>query len=360
MKAAVLRSIPGRLRIEDVAVDSPAPREVLVRTVAAGVCRSDHHYLVGHYTTPLPTVMGHEASGIVEAIGEDVTYVAPGDHVVACLIVFCGRCELCLAGRMALCLQDGTRRDAGRPRLSRHGEAIHPYWGVGAFAEMMLVHEHALTRIDRDIPLLSAAAVGCAVITGLGSVFNTAGVWPGAAVAVIGAGGVGLNVIQGSAVAGATRIVAVDVLPDKADSARRFGATDVIISRDPVDELLEITGGGVDYAFDAIGQKATAEHAFASLRPGGTAVLIGMIPEGVDISLPGVDFLYEKTVKGSNMGSTRTRVDIPRYLDLYRHGRIRLDELVGRTRPLEEIGDAMDDLERGTVARSVITFDGEA
>jgi S-(hydroxymethyl)glutathione dehydrogenase/alcohol dehydrogenase len=359
MKAAVLRSIPGRLGIEDVVVDTPAPREVLVRTVAAGVCRSDHHYLVGSYTTPLPTVMGHEASGVVEAVGEGVTYVAPGDHVVACLMVFCGRCELCLTGRMALCLQEGTMRDGDRPRLSRLGEPIHPYWGVGAFAEMMLVHEHAVTRIDPDIPLLSAATVGCAVITGLGSVFNTAGVWPGASVAVIGAGGVGLNVIQGSAVAGASRIVAIDVLPDKVDHARQFGATDVIISRDPVDELVEITRGGVDYAFDAIGQKTTAEHAFASLRPGGTAVVIGMIPMGVEISLPGADFLYEKTVKGSNMGSSRTRVDIPRYLDLYRRGRIRLDELVGRTRPLEEIGMAMDDLERGAVARSVITFDGE-
>lgn len=357
MKAAVLRSIPGRLGIEDVVVDTPAPREVLVRTVAAGVCRSDHHYLVGNFTTPLPTVMGHEASGIVEAVGEEVTYVAPGDHVVASLMVFCGRCESCLSGRMALCLQEGTMRDGGRPRVSRHGAAIHPYWGVGAFAEMMLVHEHAVTRIDRNIPLLSAATVGCAVITGLGSVFNTAGVRPGAAVAVIGAGGVGLNVIQGSAVAGASRIVAVDVLPDKADSARQFGATDVIISRDPVDELLEITHGGVDYAFDAIGQKATAEHAFASLRPGGTAVLIGMIPIGVEISLPGADFLYEKTVKGSNMGSSRTRIDIPRYLELYRHGRIKLDELVGRTRPLEEIGIAMDDFDHGALARSVITFD---
>ena len=357
MKAAVLRSIPGRLGIEDLVVDTPAPREVLVRTVAAGVCRSDHHYLVGHHTTPLPTVMGHEASGIVEAVGEEVTYVAPGDHVVACLMVFCGSCASCLSGRMGLCLQEGTVRDGGPPRLSRLGEAVHPYWGVGAFAEMMLMHEHAVTRIDPDIPLLSAATVGCAVITGLGSVFNTAGVRPGASVAVIGAGGVGLNVIQGSSVAGASRIVAIDVLPDKADPARRFGATDVIISRDPVDELVEITQGGVEYAFDAIGHKSTAEHAFAALRPGGTAVLIGMIPMGVDISLPGADFLYEKTVKGSNMGSTRTRVDIPRYLELYRRGRIKLDELVGRTRPLDEIGVAMDDLERGTVARTVITFD---
>ena len=251
-----------------------------------------------------------------------------------------------------------ARRWPPAPVTTRGGDPS--LWGVGAFAETMLVHEHAVTRIGHDIPLLSAATVGCAVITGLGSVFNTAGVRPGASVAVIGAGGVGLNVIQGSAVAGATRIVAIDLVPDKADSARQFGATDVIISRHPVDELVEITHGSVEYAFDAIGHKTTAEHAFASLRPGGMAVLIGMIPMGVEISLPGADFLYEKTVKGSNMGSTRTRVDIPRYLELYRRGRIKLDELVGRTRPIEEIGVAMDDLERGAVARSVITFDGEA
>ena len=357
MKAAMLRSIPGELQIENIEIDQAGPHEVLVRTVAAGVCRSDHHYLVGKYTTPLPTVMGHEGSGIVESVGDLVTHVKPGDHVVACLSVFCGRCEFCLTGRMVLCAQEGTMRDKGPPRLSRDGELIHPYSAIGAFAEQMLLHEHAVVKIDDDIPLLSAATVGCAVVTGLGSVFNTAMVKPGTTVAVIGAGGVGLNVIQGSILAGASRVVAVDITPRKLVTAREFGATDGIASEDPVDELLDLTGGGVDYAFDAVGLKATAEQAFAMLRPGGTATLIGMIPLGVDISLPGVDFLYEKTVKGSNMGSTRSRVDIPRYLDLYRRGRIKLDELISRTRPLEEIGAAMADLDGGTLARTVITFD---
>ena len=357
MKAAMLRSIPGELKIENIEIDRVGPREVLVRTVAAGVCHSDHHYLVGKYTTPLPTVMGHEGSGIVEAVGDQVTYVKPGDHVVACLSVFCGHCEFCLTGRMALCMQEGTMRDSGTPRLSKDGELIHPYSAIGAFAEQMLLHEHAVVKIGDDIPLLSAATVGCAVVTGLGSVFNTAIVKPGTTVAVIGAGGVGLNVIQGSILAGARQVIAVDIIPDKLAMAREFGATDGIASEDPTSELLDLTGGGVDYAFDAVGLKATAEQAFAMLRPGGTATLIGMIPLGVEISLPGVDFLYQKTVKGSNMGSTRSRVDIPRYLDLYRSGRIKLDELVGRTRPLEEIGSAMADLDRGTVARTVITFD---
>ena len=358
MKAAVLRDIPGELEIENIEIDRAGPSEVLVRTVAAGVCHSDHHYLVGKYTTPLPTVMGHEGSGIVEAVGERVTHVKPGDHVVACLSVFCGHCEFCLTGRMTLCTQEGTMRASGPPRLSKNGELIHPYSAIGAFAEQMLLHEHAVVKIDDDIPLLSAAVVGCAVVTGLGSVFNTAAVKPGTTVAVIGAGGVGLNVIQGSIVAGASRVVAVDVLPDKLALAREFGATDGIASKDPTAELLDLTGDGVDYAFDAVGLKTTAEQAFAMLRPGGTATLIGMIPLGVEISLPGVDFLDEKTVKGSNMGSTRSRVDIPRYLHLYRSGRIKLDELISRTRPLEEIGAALADLVGGAVARTVITFDG--
>ena len=357
MKAAMLRSIPGELEIENIEIGRPGPREVLVRTVAAGVCHSDHHYLVGKYTTPLPTVMGHEGSGIVEAVGDLVTYVKPGDHIVTCLSVFCGHCEFCLTGQMVLCTQEGTMRDSGPPRLSRDGELIHPYCAIGAFAEQMLLHESAVVKIDDDIPLLSAATVGCAVVTGLGSVFNIAGVEPGTTVAVIGAGGVGLNVIQGSILAGARRVVAVDVIPDKLVMAREFGATDGIASDNAVAELLDLTGGGVDYAFDAVGLKATAEQAFGMLRPGGTATLIGMIPLGVEISLPGVDFLYQKTVKGSNMGSNRSRVDIPRYLDLYRSGRIKLDELISRSRPLEEIGSAMADLVAGTVARTIITFD---
>ena len=358
MRAAVLRSIPGELTIENVDIDLPGPHEVLVRNVAAGVCHSDHHYLVGKYTTPLPTVMGHESSGVVEAVGDQVTHVKPGDHVVACLSVFCGHCEYCLTGRMALCSQDGTTRDDGSARLSQGGELVHPYSAIGAFAEQMLLHEHAVVRIDSDIPHLSAATVGCAVVTGLGSVFNTARVKPGATVAVIGCGGVGLNVIQGSVLTGAARVIAVDVFPRKLEMAKQFGATDVVLSdHDTIGAVVEITRGGVDYAFDAVGMKETAQQAFGMLRRGGTATLIGMIPLGVEISLPGVDFLYEKTVRGSNMGSTRSRVDIPRYLDLYRSGRLELDALISRTRPLDEIGEAMADLEGDSVARTVITFD---
>ena len=358
MRAAVLRSIPGELVIEDVEVDTPGPREVLVKTVAAGVCHSDHHYLVGKYSTPLPTVMGHEAAGIVSVVGDQVTHVRPGDHVVACLSVFCGHCEYCLTGRMALCTQDGTARAPGSSRLYQGDELVHPYSAIGAFAEQMLLHENALVRIDADIPLTSAATVGCAVVTGLGAVFNTARVRPGETVAVIGAGGVGLNVIQGSVLAGAGRVYAIDVFESKLEMADRFGATDVVVSTgDMAESLLETTGGGVDFAFDAVGMKSTAEAAFSVLRPGGTAVLIGMIPEGVEISLPGVDFLYEKAVRGSNMGSNRSRVDIPRYLDMYRAGRLELDALISRTRPLEEISQAMADLEAGSVARTVITFE---
>lgn len=358
MRAAVLRSIPGELVVEDIDIDRPGPREVLVRNVAAGVCHSDHHYLLGKYTTPLPTVMGHESAGIVEAVGDQVTHVRPGDHVVACLSVFCGHCEFCLTGRMVLCTQAGTTREDGSARLSQDGELIHPYSSIGGFAEQLLLHEHAVVKIDRDIPLVSAATLGCAVVTGLGSVFNTARVEPGTTVAVIGCGGIGLNVIQGSVLAGASKIVALDVFPRKLEMALEFGATDVVQSdADAVAVVLELTKGGVGYSFDAVGMKQTAQQAFAMLRPGGTATLIGMIPLGVEISLPGVDFLYEKVVRGSNMGSTRSRVDIPRYLDFYRSGRLELDALISRTRPLNEIGEAMADLDGGSVARTVITFE---
>ena len=358
MKAAVLRTIPGELVIEDVDVDTPGDREVLVRTVAAGVCHSDHHYLVGKYDTPLPTVMGHEAAGVVEAVGSNVHHVQEGDHVVATLALFCGHCDFCLTGRPSLCAQVGTYRTDGRPRVSQDAEEIRPYAAVGAFAEQLLVHESALIRVDADIPLTSAATVGCAVVTGLGSVFNTARMEPGSTVAVIGAGGVGLNVVQGAMLAGARQVITVDLAASKLKMAEDFGATHTVAAGpDAVAEVMEMTGGGVEYAFDAVGIKATAEQAFAMLRPAGTATIIGMIPLGVEISIPGVDFLAEKVIRGSCMGSTRARVDIPRYLDLYRQGRLKLDELISRQRPLSEIGEAMADLDGGEVARGIIAFD---
>ena len=359
MRAAVLPRIPAPLEIAEIQVDKPGPHEVLVRTVAAGLCHSDLHFMEGKYTWDTPTIPGHEAAGIVEAVGADVTYVRPGDHVVGCLSIFCGRCEFCLSGRPALCDRQGLERGPDRPpRLSRNGERIHQFLRLSAFAELMLVHENTLAKVRDDMPLDRAALIGCAVTTGIGAVLNTARLPAGSTVAVIGCGGVGLNSVQGAAIAGAGRIIAVDTLPWKLELARTFGATDVIdaATGDPVEQVRELTGGGVEYAFEAIGLKATAEQAFAMLRKGGAATVIGMIPEGERIELPGSDFMDEKKIQGSNMGSNRFRVDIPRYVDLYLSGRLKLDELVSARINLEDVNDGFEAMRRGEVARSVIVF----
>jgi S-(hydroxymethyl)glutathione dehydrogenase/alcohol dehydrogenase len=361
MRAAVLPRIPSALEIAEVQVDAPGSHEVLVRTVAAGLCHSDLHFMEAKYSCDTPTVPGHEAAGIVEAVGSHVTHVQPGDHVIGCLSIFCGRCEYCLSGRPVLCNREALEREQGeRPRLSWHGEPLHQFLRLSAFAEMMLVHENTLVKIREDMPLAQAALIGCAVTTGLGAVFNTAKVPPGSTVAVLGCGGVGLNSVQGAAIAGAGRIIAVDTMPWKLDLARDFGATDLIdaTAGDPVAQVREITGGGVEYSFEAIGLKTTAEQAFAMLRKGGTATIIGMIPEGQMIELPGSEFLDEKKIQGSNMGSNRFRIDMPRYVDLYMSGRLKLDELVSRRIGLDEINAGFDAMRRGEVTRSVVTFAG--
>jgi S-(hydroxymethyl)glutathione dehydrogenase / alcohol dehydrogenase len=298
-------------------------------------------------------------AGVVEAVGPDVTHVRPGDHVIGCLSIFCGRCEFCLSGRPVLCDREGLGRNADQPpRLSRNGEPIHQFLRLSAFAEMLLVHENALVKIREEMPLDRAALIGCAVTTGLGAVFNTARVPPGSTVAVIGCGGVGLNSVQGAAIAGAGRIIAIDMVPWKLDLARQFGATDLVNAAegDAVEQVRELTGGGVEFAFEAIGLKVAAEQAFAMLRKGGTATIIGMIPEGQKIELPGSEFLDEKKIQGSNMGSNRFRIDMPRYVDLYLAGRLKLDELVSARIGLDEVNEGFARMSRGEVARSVIAF----
>jgi S-(hydroxymethyl)glutathione dehydrogenase/alcohol dehydrogenase len=359
MRAAVLPEIPSMLEVTEIQVDRPDPREVLVRTVAAGLCHSDLHFMEGKYSHDTPTVPGHEAAGVVEAVGADVNHVKPGDHVIGCLSIFCGHCEYCLSGRPVLCDRQGLARGADQPpRLSRDGAPIHQFLRLSAFAEMMLVHENTLVKIRDEMPLDRAALIGCAVTTGLGAVFNTAKVTPGSTVAVIGCGGVGLNSVQGAVIAGAGRVIAVDTNPWKLELAGTFGATDLVdaAAGDPVEQVRELTGGGVEYAFEAIGLKTTAEQSFAMLRKGGTATIIGMIPEGERIELPGSEFLDEKKIQGSNMGSNRFRVDMPRYVDLYLSGRLKLDELVSARIGLEQINDGFDAMRRGEVARSVIEF----
>jgi S-(hydroxymethyl)glutathione dehydrogenase/alcohol dehydrogenase len=359
MKAALLRDHGKPLTIEELEIGRPAPREVLIRTAAVGVCHSDLHFQTGAYRWPLPCVLGHEAAGIVEAVGSAVRYVAPGDPVITCLSIFCGSCEYCLSGRPALCRKTDVRRTPeDPPRLTQQGAPVQPLFDLGAYAERMLVHEHALVKIRKDMPLDRAALIGCAVTTGLGAVARTARVEVGSTVAVLGCGGVGLSAIQGAALAGASRIIAVDRLAEKLELARRFGATDLVnaAEADPVDAVKRLTGGGVEYSFEAIGRKDTAEQAFRMLRSGGTATVIGMIPLGTNVEIHGADLLAEKRLQGSNMGSNRFRLDMPRYVDFYLSGKLNLDDMVSRRIQLEEINEAFAALERGDGARSVIVF----
>src|SRR5215470_10077291 len=360
MKAAVMRAIGEPLRIEDIQVDGPGLREVLVRTTATGVCHSDLHVLEGSLPTALPTVLGHEPAGVVEAVGAEVRHVAPGDHVIGCLSAFCGACEYCLAGRPNLCEGEATMRRAGEPpRLSKDGEPIVQFVHLSAFAERMLVHENALVRIRRDVPLDRVALIGCGVTTGLGAALNTARVRAGRTAAVIGCGGVGLSVVQGCRIAGAGRIIAVDTAAWKLDLARQLGATDTVDASagNPVARVLELTAGGVDYAFEAIGLPATVRQAVRMTRKGGTTVMVGVVPAGINVELPGADIvLREKSILGCMMGSNRFRLDMPRYVDLYLSGRLKLDEMISARLPLERVNDAFAAMREGTVARSVVVL----
>jgi S-(hydroxymethyl)glutathione dehydrogenase/alcohol dehydrogenase len=360
MRAAVLHECPGQLDVTEVAVAALGPREVLVRTVAAGLCHSDLHCMQGLLPVPVPNVLGHESAGVVAAVGSEVRSVAPGDHVVACTSAACGSCEWCTVGRPHLCTAPPRRAPELGPALEEHGRAVAQFAGIGGFAEEMLLPEQAVVRVSRDVPLDRAALVGCAVTTGLGAVFNTAEVRPGATVAVVGCGGIGLNIVQGAVIAGASRVIAVDVAQDKLDLACAFGATDAVDASavDPVNAVRELTSGGVDHAFEALGRKVTAEQAFAMLRNRGLATIVGVLPAGTTIELPAMTLFGERRLQGCLMGSNRFHVDIPYYLDLYLQGRLKLDELISQRIALDEINDGYAELAAGDrLARSVITFE---
>ena len=360
MKAAVLRETNRPLEIEEVQVSKPGPREVLIRTLAAGVCHSDLHFMDGSYPYMLPTILGHESAGIVEQVGSDVTYVKKGDHVITCLSAFCGHCHKCLTGHLSLCQSPEVSRKAEEEsRLIQNSQPIHQFLNLSSFAEMMLIHEHALVKVREDMPMDRAALIGCSTTTGVGAVFHTAGVEPGSTVAVIGCGGVGLAAINGAAIAGAGIIIAVDMVESKLELAKVMGATHVINASkcDAVGEVLELTRGGCDYTFEAIGLKATAEQAFKMLGAGGTATIIGMIPVGTMIELHGVDFLSEKKIQGSNMGSNRFRIDMPRFVEFYLNGKLHLDQMISKHIKLAEVNDALDALKSGQEARHIIMFD---
>ncbi len=358
MRAAVLRGTEP-LGVEQLTLDGPEAGEVLVRIAACGVCHSDLHVInrIRGTGSVAPVVLGHEAAGVVEAVGPGVRSLRQGDHVILAFHPACGACFQCDSGRPQLCERpDNPERSmrGPRPRLSAGGQPVQQGVGIGGFAEYAVMPERGVVKVRDDAPLDVIALIGCGVTTGVGAVINAAKVEPGSDVAVIGLGGVGLNIVQGARLAGARRIIAVDVVDDKLKTAERFGATHLVNggTTDPVAEVQAITGGRLDYAFEAIGLAKTVSQAFAMVRPGGTAVVVGLVSEPVTV--PGFDFLREKRLIGTIYGSASIHVDIPRLVDLYMDGKLLLDELVSRRRPLAEVNEAFADMEGGLVARTVL------
>lgn len=359
MKAAILRAYGEPLTTEQVTTGSLGTRAVRVRTIASGVCHSDLHTADGDVPFQLPTILGHEGAGVVEEICADVTEVGVGDHVVGCMSLFRGACSYCLAGQPHLCTREGAlARFSADPGLRIGDEAVTPFCELGSFAEEMVVHERALAKVSSEMLLERAALLDCAVTTGLGAVFNTARVRPGETVAVVGCGGVGLSAIQAAAISGAERVIAVDRIASKEDLARRLGATDFVDAGtdDAAAQVLELTSGGVHHAIEAAGSKPTIEAAFRMLRPGGTATVCGLIGFGKTIELDALDLLFEKKIQGSQMGSNRFRIDIPRYANQYLAGRLNLDASVSDTIGLDDVNDAFAAMKVGEGARRVVVF----
>ena len=362
MKAAVLYEAGRPLAIEQLSLLPPKEGEVRVRFAASGVCHSDLHYIKGERLHPMPVVLGHEGAGVVEEVGPGVTQAQPGDHVILSFVPACGQCQYCVNGRPNLCSVRyrlrGTLPD-GTTRLRKGNDEIKHFAAVSSFGEYGIVPATSLVKIPENVPLDKAALVGCCVTTGVGAALWTARVEPGSSVTVIGCGGVGLNVIQGAALAGAERIIAVDVVPSKLEYAEEFGATHTInaAQTDPVQAVRDLTGGeGSDYAFEVIGRIHTAQQTLLCTRRGGKAVIVGVTPHGAQLTID-PDFLHQdRMLLGCTYGSANMRAAMPKLVDLYMAKKLKLDELVSRTYPLEQINAAFEALDQGEVARSIIQY----
>ncbi|MCC6174735.1 MAG: Zn-dependent alcohol dehydrogenase [Chloroflexi bacterium] len=362
MKAAILNAYQTPLDIEEVQIDPPKENEVKVKVAATGVCHSDYHVMKGEWKFPLPVLLGHEASGYVDEVGPGVTAVKPGDRVALSFRPWCGRCRMCILGRTVLCegyTGDRFKMPDGTSRVHRNGQDIPVLGRMGSFAEYVVMPVEQVVPITQDISMEELCLIGCAVTTGVGAVLNAANVEPGATVAVIGCGGVGLNVIQGAALVNASKIIAVDLLDNKLDYAASFGATDLVNASkgDAVEQVRDLTGGGVDYAFEVIGNARTVEQAIQMTRVAGTAVIVGMAPQGQTAGFDPLVFVQKETkLLGTWYGGARPRLDFQRFVDLTLAGKLKVKEMISRTYSLDEINEAYDRLGRGEVARSVITF----
>jgi S-(hydroxymethyl)glutathione dehydrogenase/alcohol dehydrogenase len=364
MRAAILSEFNQPLHVEEIDIEEPRAGEVLVRVHASGVCRSDLHVVHGRsVVSRVPMVLGHEGAGVVEQVGEGVHGVAPGDPVVIALYGPCGACGDCRSGRIERCMSETRQNNMyglmpdGSTRLSWKGQVVYPMVGAGSLAELAVVREAQVVRIPPDVPFEHACLTGCGVTTGVGAALNVAKVQPGSSVAVIGCGGVGLNVIQGARIAGATRIIAVDTQTPKLDLASDLGATDVahVSPGESISEAVQkLVPGGVDYAFEVVGSPALVREAFASTRAGGAAVMVGSPPSGEDIAVDGRLLFSDRRLLGTMGGSNIPQRDIPRLMDLYQHGALDLDKLISQRLPLSEVNVAFDALEEGKLARSLV------
>ncbi|MEE9325328.1 MAG: Zn-dependent alcohol dehydrogenase [Dehalococcoidia bacterium] len=356
-KAAVLYQYRTPLVVEEVEVLEPQQGEVLVKVFATGLCYSNYRAIQGHWkNTAPPVILGDEGAGVVEQVGEGVTMVKPGDHIVLSWLPHCRNCYYCNRGISVMCDRVNTVESS---RFRKGEMVLNHAWSVSSFSEYTVIPESGAILIKDDVPLDKAVLVGCAVPTGWGAVVNTAGAEAGSSVVIIGCGGVGLSAVMGAVTVGAEKIIAVDIRDNKLEMARQFGATHTINSsrEDPVAKVLEITEGrGADYAFDVIGIPEVMEQAFACIRKRGTAVMVGMPPDGTRISI-NTDLLFgERRVIGSVYGSIQPPVDIPRIIDLYMSGKLKLDQLITKTYPIEKINEGMEALLNGEVARALVKF----
>ncbi|NQU72959.1 MAG: alcohol dehydrogenase catalytic domain-containing protein [Rhodospirillales bacterium] len=372
-RAAILRELglprpyadSKPIRIEEIDLAPPGEGEIMVRIAAAGLCHSDLSVINGSVPVPVPLVPGHEASGVITELGPGVTDFEIGDHVVMMFVASCGKCRFCVEGRPALC-EPGRGANIkgsmlrGGTRISQNGEDINHMLGVSCFAEHAVVSRESVLRVDKDLPLAEAALFGCAVVTGVGAVLNTANMRAGSTVAVVGLGGVGLNALMAARLAGAARIIAIDLLDDKLDLASRLGATEThnAAAEGLVRNIFKATGGGVDYAFETAGAVKALELAFAITRTGGTTISAGLPDRDARMQLPAaVLMLGERTLKGSFMGSAVPARDIPAYIELYRQGRLPVDQLMSERIGLEDLNTAFDRLADGVSIRQVLVFD---
>ncbi|MBI4295776.1 MAG: alcohol dehydrogenase catalytic domain-containing protein [Chloroflexi bacterium] len=363
IKAAILWGFKQPLKVEDVELDAPGQGEVLVKLVGAGVCHTDLSVAEGVYRAPVPIVLGHEGAGIVERTGRGVTTLKRGDHVILTGAASCGKCPACMKGKPTLCevfspALFGGILPGGHKRLHKNGQPLNHFFAQSSFAEYAVVPQEAAIKIRDDAPLETLGPLGCSGITGLGSVLNAAQVKIGSSVAVFGCGGVGMSAIMGARLAGATKIIAIDLLPRRLKLAGELGATHTInvAKRSPVAQIKRLTGGGADYAIVAVRSAAAIRQAIECIPSGGRVIIVGGAPQGTTVDLAAIGILAEKTIRGVLMGSGQAAFDIPHYVDLFMDGRLPLDRIVTHRYPLNEINEAFKASHGGEAIKPVIMF----